>query len=84
MPQNAGFDQSLYICLPFIQQFLDEFFMKKFRPLKKPCPGRLAAGGRGASSEVYLLVNLFFVRVICYLYSSVEKPIHSAIRHFSC
>ena len=33
------------------------------------------AGGRLASSEVYLLVNLFFFKVICYLYSSVENPV---------
>ena len=34
-------------------------------------------------SEVYLLVNLSF-KVICYLYSSVEKPVLNVERHFSC
>ena len=45
--------------------FLDRLFTKKFCPLKKYCQGGWA------SSEVYLLVNLF--KVIGCLYSSVEK-----------
>ena len=25
-----------------------------------------------------------FFKVICYLYSFVEKPVHNAVRYFSC
>ena len=54
--------------------FLDGFLRNSF--FKIVMSGRLSGGcpagiWHWASSEVYLLVNLFF-KVICYLYSSMD------------
>ena len=63
-------------------RFLDAVFVEKFHPFKIAvyelvCIRRLASDGRLRR----FFFQLTFFEVICYLYSSMEKPVHNAITH---